>query len=180
MLTAVIQVVDYDPAWPSLFAQIRDRVWPHVSDVAVTIEHVGSTAVPGLAAKPIIEVDVVIPQKAKLTGVIGRLARIGYEHRGDLGIQDREAFKSPLGTFAHHLYVCRRGSVALRNHLTLRDHLRQHPEDAAAYAALKRTLAAACADVDEYSRMKTDFIVEILGRYSFSAEELVLIRRPNE
>lgn len=176
----MIDVVEYDSAWPLIFAQIRDRVWHEISDIAVTVEHVGSTAVPGLAGKPIIDIDVVIPLHAKVMTIIGRLARLGYIHRGDLGIQDREAFTSPEGAPPHHLHVCRRGSVALRNHLSLRDHLRQHPGDLAAYAGLKRTLASECADVDEYSRKKTDFIVSILAKCSFSGEELALIRRPNE
>jgi GrpB-like predicted nucleotidyltransferase (UPF0157 family) len=175
----MMQLVEYDPTWPATFSQIRDRVWHEISDIAVTIEHVGSTAVPGLAGKPVIDIDVVIPLHAKVMTIIGRLARLGYVHQGDLGVQDREAFKSPAGAPAHHLYVCRRGSVALRNHLTLRDHLRQHHEDAVAYAALKRTLAAECTDVDSYTRKKTDFILSILQRYSFSAAELDLIRRPN-
>ena len=176
----MIELVEYDPAWPVLFAQVRDRIWPHVSDLAVNIEHVGSTAVPGLAAKPIIEADIVIPLHAKLMPLIGRLARVGYEHRGDLGIRDREAFKPPPDAPAHHLYVCRRGSVALRNHVTLRDHLRTHPDDLAAYATLKRALAADSADVEEYSRRKTEFIVSILARYSFSDDELAFIRSAND
>jgi GrpB-like predicted nucleotidyltransferase (UPF0157 family) len=175
----VITVAEYDPSWPESFGQIRDRVWSHIRDIALTIEHVGSTAVPGLAAKPIIELDVVIPRTARVMGVIGRLAGIGYEHRGDLGIPDREAFKSPADLPAHQLYVCRWGSVALRNHLTFRDHLRQFPSDAATYAALKRTLSTECTNGDEYTRKKTEFIISILAKYSFSAEELDGIRRVN-
>jgi GrpB-like predicted nucleotidyltransferase (UPF0157 family) len=176
----VIQLVEYDPTWPTIFNQIRERVWHEVSDIAVTIEHVGSTAVPGLAGKPVIDIDVVMPLHAKVMTIIGRLARLGYEHRGDLGIHDREAFKSPEDAPMHRLYVCRRGSVALRNHLTLRDHLRQHADDLRAYAALKRALATECADVDEYGRRKTSFILAILAQYDFTSDELALIRRPNE
>jgi GrpB-like predicted nucleotidyltransferase (UPF0157 family) len=176
----MIEIVEYDQTWPIIFSQIRDRVWHEVADIAVTIEHVGSTAVPGLTAKPVIDMDVVIPFHAKVMTIIGRLARLGYVHRGDLGIQDREAFTSPADAPLHHLYVCRRGSVALRNHLTLRDHLRQHADDRAAYATLKQGLATQSADVDEYSRKKTDFILAILAKYEFSPDELALIRRPNE
>ena len=175
----MVDVTEYDPVWPSLFAEVRDHVWPHVRDIAITIEHVGSTSVPGLAAKPIIEVDVVIPRRLKLMGIVMRLAGVGYRHRGDLGIADREAFHVPPGLPAHHLYVCRLGSVALRNHLTLRDHLRQHQQDAAAYAALKRNLSRDGVDMDEYTRKKTDFIISILSRYSFSDDELTSIRRAN-
>ena len=175
----MIEVVEYDPAWPNVFTELRERIWPKVRDLAVSIEHVGSTAVPGLAAKPIVELDIVVPLHAKLMPVIGRLAMIGYQHRGDLGIRDREAFTPPLDGPAHHLYVCRRGSIALRNHLALRDHLRTHPTDLAAYAALKRTLAGQSVDVAEYSRRKTNFIIDILAKYSFSDDELESIRRAN-
>ena len=176
----MIEVADYNPDWPNQFAELRERLSPCLGDVVAAIEHVGSTAVPGLAAKPVIDIDAVIPIHAKVVTIIGRLARIGYVHRGNLGIEDREAFSAPTDAPRHHLYVCRRGSVALRNHLTLRDHLRRNPDDCTAYAALKRTLAAECADVDQYSRRKTDFILSILARYTFSEPELAMIRRPNE
>src|SRR5262245_51865013 len=104
-----------------------------LAGVAVTIEHVGSTAVPGLAAKPIIDMDVVIRSRSDLPAVITRLATLGYQHQGDLGIPDREAFRPPPGLPPHHLYVCLAGCAALRNHITLRDHLRSHPADAATY-----------------------------------------------
>ena len=176
----MIELSEYNPDWPNQFAELRERLSHCLGDVAVAIEHVGSTAVPGLAAKPVIDIDAVIPLHAKVITIIGRLVRIGYVHQGNLGIEDREVFKTPNGARRHHLYVCRRESVALRNHLTVRDHLRRHPGDLTAYATLKRTLAAQCADVDEYTRRKTDFIISILAKYSFSEPELEAIRRSNE
>jgi GrpB-like predicted nucleotidyltransferase (UPF0157 family) len=94
-------------------------------------------------------------------------------------VAGHEIFKTPEALPRHHLYVCRLGGVALRNHLAFRDHLRQFPQDMAAYATLKQTLAVASADVDEYTRKKTDFIISILSRYSFSEEELAAIRHAN-
>jgi GrpB-like predicted nucleotidyltransferase (UPF0157 family) len=90
-----VLVVDYDPSWPDVFEVLRRPVWAAVRDVAVSVEHVGSTAVPGLAAKPIIDIDVVVASSDSLSKAIGRLATLGYIHRGDLGIDDREAFDSP-------------------------------------------------------------------------------------
>ena len=119
--------MDYDANWPNLFAGLRDRIWPCLSDLAISIEHIGSTSAPGLSAKPVIDIDVVIASREELPGAVARLATLGYVHRGDLGIEDREAFSAPAGGPAHHLYVCPRESVALRNHLALRDHLRTHP-----------------------------------------------------
>ena len=176
----MIEVVDYDPEWADRFRQIRNRVWPGICHIAVEFEHVGSTSVPGLAAKPVIDIDVVIPSHAELAEVIRCLEPMGYEHRGNLGITDRDAFSSPPGTSAHHLYVCPSTSVALRNHLTLREHLRAHSKDRDAYATLKRTLAVNCDGIDDYSRRKTQFIVSILRNYGFSPEELALISGANE
>lgn len=162
----LIQVLDYNPEWPGHFAQIRDRIWPCVRDVALRIEHVGSTAVVGLAAKPIIDLDTVIVGRCDLASVVTRLGGLGYQHRGDLGIPDREAFWTPENQPAHHLYVCSQDSLALRNHIVFRDHLRAHPGDAAAYSMLKKQLAEVCGgDIDRYVEGKTDFILSILAQY---------------
>ena len=177
---AMIDISPYNPDWPRQFTELRARLSPCLGDVASAIEHIGSTAVPGLAAKPIIDIDVVIPQYAKVITIIGRLARLGYVHQGNLGIENREVFNAPPDSPPHHVYVCRRGSVALRNHLTFRDHLRRFPADLAAYAALKETLATTSADAERYTNGKTDFVLSILSKYDFSDEELAEIRRPNE
>lgn len=173
--------MNYDAEWPKQFAQLRENLWLPLRDIAVAIEHVGSTAVPGLAAKPVIDIDIVIPSRDELPSVIERLAQAGYVHRGNLGIEDRDAFGEPAGSPRHNLYVCPRDSVALRNHLTLRDHLRAHPADAAAYAALKKKLAGESpTDIDRYSASKTDFILSILAQYGFSADSLQAIRQVNQ
>src|SRR5882762_9128870 len=108
--TRAVVVVDYDPSWPGTFETLKSRVLPVVGTVALAVEHVGSTAVPGLAAKPIIDMDVIVATSAHVTLAIERLATLGYVHRGNLGIADREAFESPKGLAPHHLYVCVRGS----------------------------------------------------------------------
>ena len=176
----MIQVLDYDPAWAVQFNEIHDRVWPYVRDVAIAFEHVGSTSVPGLAAKPVIDIDVVIPSRAKFSQIVQCLARAGYAHRGDLGIEDREAFRESADDLRHNLYVCSLESLALRNHLTLRNHLRTHPEDLDAYAALKKRVAVEFPDdIDSYVAAKTDFILSILTQHRFSADGLDRIREVN-
>src|SRR5262245_8084049 len=104
-ITSVV-VVDYDRAWPEMFAALRAWLWPVVGDLASSIEHIGSTSVPGLAAKPIIDFDIVVPSAERVPAVIERLAGLGYRHRGDLGVPGREAFYRPRSTLAHQLYVC--------------------------------------------------------------------------
>jgi GrpB-like predicted nucleotidyltransferase (UPF0157 family) len=158
-----VVIEDYDPGWPLRFAELCVPLREALGPLALRIEHVGSTAIPGLAAKPVIDMDVVIPSRRDLPEAIRRLAVIGYEHRGDLGIRGREAFANPAGLPEHHLYVCDRENAELRRHLLFRDHLRSHPAEAAAYAALKRTLAERFgADRDGYSLAKSDFVLGVL------------------
>lgn len=161
-----IEVVDYDPAWPLAFAEIAARVrvaFPNNS--LVGIEHVGSTSVPGLPAKPIVDMDVIIPTRADLPDAIMRLAALGYVHQGDGGIRERESFRSPPETPRHYLYVCAQDSAELRWQLAFRDYLRAHPEQAAQYAALKRDLAARhVMDIDAYVEGKTAFVEAVLAK----------------
>jgi GrpB-like predicted nucleotidyltransferase (UPF0157 family) len=158
-----VVVVPYDPAWPAAFALLRDRLAPVLGDVAAGIEHVGSTAVPGLDAKPIVDVDVVLRHDTDLPEAIARLAGLGYAHLGDLGIVGREAFRGPAGLPRHHLYVCAPGGAALRAHLALRDALRADAALASAYAALKHELARRYRDDrDSYAEGKSAFIASVL------------------
>ena len=167
--SAAIQLVDYDPDWPRIFNQIRDGIWPSVCDLALAIEHVGSTSVPGITAKPIIDIDLVIKSMADLPAVVERLAPLDYKHRGNLGVEGRVAFLSPQNRPYHHLYVCAQNSSALRNHLTVRDHLRDHPRDAAVYSELKRGLAEQFPhERERYVEGKTAFLLSILKQYGLT------------
>ena len=164
MRSKLIQVVDYDSAWPKLFAGIAARVEAAFSgSPLICIEHVGSTSVPGLPAKPILDIDVVIPSRAALPDAIVRLATLGYAHQGDLGIASREAFRSPADLPAHNLYVCAEDSSELHRHLTFRDYLRAHPDDAKRYGELKRDLATRHTnDIDGYVNGKAAFVQMVL------------------
>lgn len=174
-----VTVVDYDPTWPEVFEHLRATIMPVVGDLAVAIEHVGSTAVPGLAAKPVIDLDVVVRAPSDVPMVVARLATLGYDHLGDFGLAGREAFRPPDGSPPHNLYVCRSGP-ALENHLALRDHLRRHPELADAYGALKKRLAQRFRnDIDGYVVAKTDFVVAVLREAGLSEEKLEGIERTN-
>lgn len=99
-------VVEYNPNWVNKFEELRDFVFPVLSDLEVTIEHVGSTAIPGIAAKPIVDIDVVVPTLSDVLVAVTRLAKLGYVHEGDLGIPGREAFIPPRDVDWHHLYLC--------------------------------------------------------------------------
>lgn len=168
-----IIVCEYDPQWVSQFKMLHAAIWPHISEIALTLEHVGSTSVPGLAAKPIIDMTIVVPEKVHIPLIINRLASIGINHRGDLGIKGREAFTQLQGYPAHHLYACVANAQPLRNHLTIRDALRNDSALAKAYGELKFSLAAKYVnDIDSYVEAKSSFILTILKASGFSTDDL--------
>ncbi|MGD8276975.1 MAG: GrpB family protein [Gemmatimonadota bacterium] len=174
-----VVVQDYDPTWPRVFERLRSAVWPAVSDIAVGIEHVGSTSVPGLAAKPVVDIDVIVTESGVAIG-IERLTTLGYTHRGDLGVTGREAFARPPGTPRHHLYLCVAGGTALANHLAIRDHLRANAGVAAAYGALKKRLAREFPDdIGGYIEAKTGFLAGILREAGFDEDTIAGIERLN-
>lgn len=175
-----IVVQDYDPTWPNTFKQLHGTIWPAISNIATTIEHVGSTSVPGLSAKPCIDMTIVISSTSQMPNIITSLATIGYTHKGDQGVPGREAFDRPPETPTHNLYACAKNNLGLRNHLAIRDHLRQNPEDVQAYGKLKKQLAQKFPhDIDAYVDGKTDLIVDILKKAGFNQKELEEIRGIN-
>ncbi|KAJ9639988.1 monooxygenase [Coniosporium tulheliwenetii] len=180
-MSSPVIVEDYNIAWPSDFEAIRAQLWPTIHDSALATEHVGSTAVPGLAAKPIIDIDIVVKSPEDSRDVIMKLQSLGYKHLGNKGIVGREAFLAPAGAIRQNLYVSVEGCVALRNHLLLRDHLRKDGEAREEYGQLKKQLAARYPeDVDRYCEAKTGFILGILKQYGLGDEELRGIEEANK
>lgn len=166
MKTKHVIVVPYDPQWKFAFAAIESEVADELGDLILRIEHVGSTSVPGLSAKPIIDLDVVIKDYSVFDEVVGRLGSIGYIHEGNLGITDREAFRyEDKPHLQHHLYVCPESSEELYRHLTFRDYLRTHPEAVAEYSAVKEKAAELFPDeIDKYIEYKSSCIKKIYSQ----------------
>lgn len=166
-VTKDIVVSDYDPQWPEWFEAIRAVVWPAVEEVALRIDHVGSTAVPGIAAKPVIDLDIVVADETDVESVIERLAGIGYRWRGDLGVIGREAFHPPAGSDLpeHHLYLVVEGNRAHLDHVLLRDLLRSDAEARRRYGDLKRAnVEVAGGDIEIYVAAKASLVAELLTR----------------
>lgn len=162
-----IVVVDYNPEWASTFVRLRDLLAESLRGLPVEIEHVGSTSVPGAAAKPIIDIDVAVQAEDDVNRAIELLSRAGYRHEGDLGVKGREAFESPRGSPDHHLYVVVLGNSEYTRHLLFRDYLKRHPEEVRRYSNLKKLLAAKFRDDrDGYSEAKTESVEEILRKAS--------------
>jgi GrpB-like predicted nucleotidyltransferase (UPF0157 family)/quercetin dioxygenase-like cupin family protein len=166
-VTGEIEVVDHDPAWAGSFERLRDRIWPAVADLALGLEHVGSTSVPGLAAKPVIDLDVVVADEAAVRAVIERLVGLGYQWRGDLGVVGRQAFR-PVGPDdlpRHHLYLVVEGSKPHLDHVLLRDLLLADDAARDRYGELKRrNVELAGGDMDRYVALKHDLVTELLAR----------------
>jgi len=160
-----LQVVDYDSGWPAEFDALASRVRACLGEMALRVEHVGSTSVPGLAAKPVIDMDVVVRSTAEIPLAVERLAGIGYDHEGDLGIPGREAFWWPAGEKRHHLYLLAEGATELRRHVAFRDALRADSSLRDEYAALKRSLAERHrTDIEAYVAAKDAFVESVLLR----------------
>ena len=164
MRTARVIVLPYDRAWKTAFEAIKMEIERAVGDLVISIEHVGSTSVEGLSAKPCIDIDVVIEDYGVFEEVVRRLAEIGYIHEGDLGIPDREAFcySDKPHLMSHHLYVCPRYSRELHRHITFRDYLRSQPEAVKQYGAVKEEGARLFPnDIEGYIAHKTPCIEEL-------------------
>ena len=164
MQTKRVIVLPYREQWEQDFAQIRDELRKALGPLALKIEHVGSTAVRGLSAKPIIDIDIVIRDYSVFDAVVSALQAIGYFHEGDLGIAGREAFKYDGKDHLqkHHLYVCPQNSAELKRHIAFRDYLRSHPEAVREYSRIKEEGAALFPnDIEKYIEHKAPFIQKI-------------------
>ena len=162
MKTKRVVVVPYDPAWKKTFEEIREEIEAALGELAVAVEHVGSTSVEGLSAKPCIDLDVVIRDYSVFDAVAAKLETIGYFHEGDLGIKEREAFGYTNKPHLHHLYVCPQNSPELHRHITFRNYLRCHPEAVRKYGAVKEEAARLFPqDIDGYMQYKAPCIEEL-------------------
>jgi len=169
-VSAPVVIVDYDPRWPALYEEEKDRIVAASGPVVLAIEHIGSTAVPGLAAKPVIDIMVGIQTLDEAPALYDPLAAIGYEYAPEFEelIPERRFFrKGPAEFRTHHLHVVEFGDDFWVRHLLFREYLRRHAEAAHNYAQLKRKLAAQYGGNRQgYTEAKTDFIrgIEFLAR----------------
>lgn len=147
---------EYDPTWPDKFEQLKAIYLETLGDLALAIEHVGSTSIPGIKAKPNIDIDIVIKNYDIFPNVAEKLAKLGYRHNGDQGVLHREAFKrmdestpyteSKRTWINHNLYVCPEFSEELKRHLLFRDYLRINDDARNAYQQIKEDIVARSND----------------------------------
>lgn len=153
-----VDLTEYRAEWPGLYAEEAQRVLAVFGELAVTIHHVGSTSVPGLCAKPIIDMLLEVREIGRVDGLNAAMAALGYEARGENGIPGRRYFAKGGDARTHHLHVFAVGDPAGERHLAFREYLRAHPEAVQAYGDVKRQQAAVYPEnVDAYQAGKHDF-----------------------
>ncbi|QAS54644.1 GrpB family protein [Halobacillus litoralis] len=159
-----VQLHHYDPAWPLVYKEEYKRIRQVLMDDKKRIEHIGSTSIPNLAAKPIIDILVGIPQLGKFTECVEPLSSIGYEYVPKPEWKERKFFrKGPKGNGTFHLHICEIHGTEWTEKLAFRDYLRTQPEKAKEYEALKRQLAHSHQeDRSLYTEKKTPFIRSVI------------------
>jgi GrpB-like predicted nucleotidyltransferase (UPF0157 family) len=170
--SGVVRVVPYDPAWPSLYEKEVARIMPILKarGVSLVLEHTGSTAVPGLAAKPILDLLGGRRPDHDRQVAIDALEEAGYVYRGEQGIVGRDFFRRG-DPRQYHLHLTEIDSDFWRDHRAFRDHLSTHPDALAAYAALKLELATRYPrDREAYIEGKTEFVAKILAATYFTPQ----------
>ena len=180
MLGVRVTVETYDSRWPRDFERIRLDLEAALREVdLLRIEHVGSTSVPGLAAKPILDIDVVVPAEV-VPSVIAPLTEIGYHDEGQLGIPGRHSLRSPADGLVRHVYVCVEGCPALRNHIAVRDVVGGDPDLRAKHGNAKLALGdRELENMNEYVAGKNAVLAKILKRAGLSDTEQSEIARMN-
>jgi GrpB-like predicted nucleotidyltransferase (UPF0157 family) len=159
MSVRIIEVVPYDEAWPSTFVTEKQSLSDMLGECVLAIHHIGSTAVPGLPAKPIIDILLEVSDLFVFDIRSPLLAGLGYQAKGEFGIPGRRYFTKGGERRTHQLHAFKRSDTNVTRHLAFRDYLRTHPEIAVEYADLKRRVAASCEnDIERYSAGKHDFV----------------------
>lgn len=161
---AKVVVLPYNVQWKDDFEKIKSEIINAIGDLIIGVEHVGSTSVDGMSAKPCIDIDVIIKDYSAFDIIVSRLEMIGYIYEGNLGIEDREAFKyfNKPHLRTHHLYVCPQKSEELYRHITFRDFLRSNVDAVKKYSCVKETAARLFPhDIEKYMEYKSPCIEEL-------------------
>jgi GrpB-like predicted nucleotidyltransferase (UPF0157 family) len=154
-----IEVVEYDPSWPERFEEESNLLREKLGDIAVEVHHIGSTAVPGLAAKPIIDILIEVADLAALDARNRDMELIGYEPKGEFGIPGRRYFQKGGDNRTHQIHAFVAGDVNVSRHIAFRDYLRSNPGVAEEYGTLKKKVAETCDnDIEKYCDGKDAFV----------------------
>ncbi len=169
-MSEILEIVRYDPNWPGMFSAERDRLAAALGGVALRIDHHGSTSVPGLSAKPIIDIQISVLRLRPIGTYAVGLTLLGYVHVPHPDDSFCPFFHRPAGwPHTHHIHVVESGGAEERRTLAFRDYLREHPEASQEYGDLKRQLAwqhnaADFSAREAYAQAKTEFVINLIER----------------
>jgi len=172
-LTNTLVVLPYDPNWITEFERIRVYLMEQIGDLVIEIKHVGSTSVPGLCAKPIIDIVAIMESYEVLPQIVSRLEKVGFQHVGVQGIKEREVFKRliPDDFMDYHFYIYPKDSEENRRHTRFRNALLRNPQIAEEYGKLKtRLISEVNGDRVLYTDSKTDFILDVMNHVNDDGE----------
>lgn len=158
-----IVIAEYNPEWPVHYEQERDAIVRALGSYASQIEHIGSTSVPGLGAKRVIDIGIDLKSYPLPAEAIAAMEVLGYDHMGEYGIPGRHYFRKSSPR-RYHVHAYSPGNPEWEAHILFRDYLRSHPDAARQYEELKRELAARHTDGNAYAKDKTDFVRETLAK----------------
>ena len=167
-MTRRVELVPYDTTWPQTFASMRRRILDACGGVVVDVEHIGSTSIPGLAAKDVVDLMPGLRAFEDGTGCVAAMESVGFEYKGEFGIPGRHYFKMDDPVTGKRLHNCHMYAVGHDEwvaHLAFRDYLRAQDDWRDRYETLKRALAVQHPDdVEAYADAKTDFVKEVVAR----------------
>jgi len=156
----------HNPQWEELFKQEKELISSAIADFLIDIQHIGSTAIPNIVAKPIIDIAVAIDSLDNIEKIIPSLENISFIYRGEQGIPDRHLFvKGGENVRTHHLHVMQKGHYEWDKHILFRDYLKKHPNDAKQYSELKQKLFLKYGnDREKYTEGKSEVIQNIIEK----------------
>lgn len=158
----VVRLLEYDARWPDLFSAERRRIVQQCGTLPLALEHIGSTSIPGMCAKPVLDMLGGRPSDSAIADYIAALERAGYVHRGERGVPGREFFRRG-DPRAYHVHLVEHGGRLWTEYLDFRNYLRAHPDAARRYAQAKRELAARFPhDRESYITAKSEYVEDIL------------------
>jgi len=158
-----VELLPHDSTWADKYQEEAHSLTTVLSPEIIAIHHIGSTAIPDIFAKPIIDILIEVKEINRIDHYNNLMATLGYAAHGEYGIPERRYFsKDKEGTHTYHVHIFQIGNPEIDRHIKFRDHLITHPDDAQAYSLLKIELAKIFPeDVDQYTEAKSDFIQSV-------------------
>ena len=157
-----VEVVSYSPNWKDMYKEESEKIKNVLSDIIIDIHHIGSTAIPGIKAKPVIDILVEVKDIERVDQYNHKMKELGYEAMGEYGIPKRRFFRKGGNNRTHHIHIFQVGNEEIERHINFKEYLIAHPDKAREYSKLKEELVNKYTyDVENYSNSKSDFIKEI-------------------